>query len=67
MDAGDEIFNEYRQELSMKGQPGMGDRFMKWVHDNRWKLPIADRVEITKNGNTYKSSLTMMVWPFRSI
>ena len=54
MDSGDEIFDEYRQHLSMKGQPGVGDRFMKWVHDNRWKLPDADRVKITKNGNTYR-------------
>ena len=29
IDAGDEIYNEYRQQLSMKGQPGMGDGFMK--------------------------------------
>lgn len=27
VDAGDEIFNEYRQQLSMKGQPGIGDGF----------------------------------------
>ena len=53
IDAGNEIFDEYRKELSMKGQPGMGDRFMKWVHYNRWKLPDADRVNITKNGGTY--------------
>jgi len=53
MDAGDEIFDEYRRQLSMGGQPGVGDKFMKWVHDNRWKLPDADRVKITKNGNTY--------------
>jgi len=53
MDAGDEIFDEYRQQLSMKGQPGVGDRFMKWVHDNRWKFPAVDRVTITKNGNSY--------------
>lgn len=53
MDAGDEIFDEYRQNLSMKGQPGVGDRFMKWVHDNRWRLSDADRVKITKNGDSY--------------
>lgn len=53
IDAGDEIFDEYRQQLSMKGQPGVGDRFMKWVHDNRWGLPDCDRVTITKNGQTY--------------
>lgn len=53
MDAGDEIFTEYRQNLSMSGGPGMGDSFMKWVHDNRWKLPPEDRVTITKNGDSY--------------
>ncbi len=53
IDAGDEIFDEYRQQLSMKGQPGVGDSFMKWVHDNRWRLPGSDRVTITKNGDSY--------------
>ncbi len=53
MDAGEEIFDEYRQQLSMKGQPGVGDRFMKWVHDNRWSFPEANRVQITKNGESY--------------
>ena len=53
IDAGDEIFDEYRQQLSMKGQPGVGDQFMKWVHDNRWKFPETDRVPITKNGKSY--------------
>jgi hypothetical protein len=53
IDAGDEIFDEYRQQLSMKGQPGVGDRFMKWVHDNRWSLPASDRVTITKNSDSY--------------
>lgn len=53
LDAGDEIFDEYRHQLSMKGQPGMGDAFMKWVHDNRWNFPGTDRVTITKNGESY--------------
>ena len=53
IDAGDEIFDEYRQQLSMKGQPGVGDRFMKWVHDNRWSLPDSQRVTITRNGDSY--------------
>ena len=26
---------------------------MKWVHDNRWKWPNADRVKITKAGYSY--------------
>ena len=53
LDAGDEIFDEYRQQLSLKGQPGMGDRFMKWVHDNRWTLHDSNMVAITKNGESY--------------
>ncbi len=53
IDAGDEIFDEYRQQLSMKGQPGVGDLFMKWVHDNRWSLPAPHRVTITRNSDSY--------------
>jgi hypothetical protein len=53
IDSNDEIFDEYRSNLSMKGQPGVGDRFMKWVHDNRWTFPLQDRVVITKNGVSY--------------
>ncbi|MBF0096956.1 MAG: hypothetical protein HQM04_09095 [Magnetococcales bacterium] len=48
LDDGDEIFDEYRKNISMSGQPGVGDKFMKWVHDNRWNLPESNRVEITK-------------------
>ena len=29
IDDGNEIFDEYRKQLSMSGQPGIGDRFMK--------------------------------------
>lgn len=53
LDAGDEIFDEYRQQLSMRGQPGVGDRFMKWIHDNRWNFPDTYRVTITKNSESY--------------
>jgi hypothetical protein len=53
IDAGDEIFTEYRNNLSLKGQPGVGDIFMKWVHDSRWKLPDSNRVTITKDGETF--------------
>jgi len=53
LDSNDEIFTEYRSNLSLSGQPGVGDRFMKWVNDNRWKFPDVDRVTITKNGDSY--------------
>lgn len=55
IDAGDEIFAEYRRRLAMRGQPGVGDRFMKWAHDNRWGLPDCQRVKITKNGASYRA------------
>jgi len=53
IDAGDEIYNEYRKLLSMKGQHGMGNAFMKWVHDHRHNPGYCDRVTITKNGDSY--------------
>lgn len=53
LDEGDEIFTEYRQQLSMKGQPGLGDRFMKWVNDHRHNPKYCDRVKITKTGDSY--------------
>lgn len=53
LDDGDEIFNEYLHQLSLSGQPGMGDRFMKWVFDHRWQLPARDRVKITASGESY--------------
>ena len=53
IDVGDEIYNEYRNKLSLSGAPGVGDKFLKWVHDNRWSLPEEDRVFITLSGDTY--------------
>ncbi len=53
IDDGEKIFDEYRRQLAMRGQPGMGDAFMKWVHDNRWSLPDSQRVKITENGDSY--------------
>lgn len=53
VDSGGEIFEEYRTNLSMSGQPGVGDRFLKWVHDNQWNVQKVDRINITKNGDCY--------------
>lgn len=53
LDDGDEIFDEYRGELSMSGQPGVGDKFLKWLHYNRYSFPESDRVMITPNGDSY--------------
>lgn len=53
LDVGGEIFNEYKLHLSFKGEPGVGDAFLKWVHDNQWNCQKVDRVEIHQNGDTY--------------
>jgi hypothetical protein len=54
IDNGDEIFGEYRKHLSLRGKPGVGDKFLKWVHDNRWSLPEANRVAIKRKGDTFE-------------
>ena len=53
LDAGDEIFTEYRRQLHLSGLPGIGDAFVKWVHENRYLLPDESRVAITPNGDSY--------------
>lgn len=53
IDSGDEICSEYRKQLSLKGQPGVGDGFMKWVHDHGWGSSKVERVVITKDGESY--------------
>lgn len=47
LDYGDLIFDEYRNNLRLAGQPGTGDMFMKWVHDNSWNPAVCHRVVIT--------------------
>jgi len=54
LDDGDEIYDEYRGQLSLSGEPGVGDRFMLWVHDNRWKFADEDRVVINQDGVSYR-------------
>ncbi|MDH3890584.1 MAG: hypothetical protein OEV49_05835 [candidate division Zixibacteria bacterium] len=53
VDVGGEIFDEYRKGLSMRGQPGQGDVFMKWLHDHQWMDTLVDRVDITPTGDSY--------------
>lgn len=42
LDDGDRIVGEYRANLSQSGQPGTGDMFMKWVHDNRFNDSLCE-------------------------
>ncbi len=53
IDSGNEIYGEYLQNLRLSGRKGIGNAFMKWVHDNCWGLPDIDRIAITKNGESY--------------
>ncbi|MDR2897618.1 MAG: hypothetical protein LBU99_02300 [Spirochaetaceae bacterium] len=53
LDFDDEIFIEYINNLSLSGQPGQGDAFIKWLHQNRWSFPDSQRVKITKAGDSY--------------
>lgn len=47
IDSADRIFDEYRQNLSLSGQPGTGDAFMKWVHDFRWQTELCEMRGVT--------------------
>lgn len=53
IDAGKEIFAEYKRHLSLSGQPGVGDGFMKWVCIHCLSSLDSHRVTITKTGDTY--------------
>lgn len=53
LDAGNEIYDEYMRQLAISKQPGMGDRFMKWVNDHRWNFDVSQRVPITRSGDSY--------------
>ena len=48
LDDGELIFNEYKKHLSFTGEPGVGDAFFKWLHDNRYYLEKCEIVLITE-------------------
>ena len=71
IDAGGLIVDEYRRNLSARGQPGPGDAFLKWLLTHEWsgqkvtRVPITERaddeedfVELSKplDGTTYDRS-----------
>ncbi len=55
IDESDEIFSEYINQpyLSLKGQPGVGDLFVKWIADNQWNVNLINRVRITQVDDTF--------------
>lgn len=48
VDAGGLIFKEYLRNLRPKGEPGVGDAFMKWFLDNHYNPARCTRVPITQ-------------------
>ena len=49
-----EIYGEYRNNLAIRGEPGVGDRFMKWVHDNQCIPEKVEQISITKSNSSYE-------------
>ena len=47
----DRILREYRGNASMAGQPGVGDAFIKWAHDNIGRPELVSIVRITPKFN----------------
>ena len=47
LDANGLICAEYRRYLSMAGQPGTGDAFVRWVHDNQYNPDLCTRIPLT--------------------
>ncbi len=54
LDEADEIFTEYRRHLSLSGQPGQGDLFVKWVHDHRYQSKYITLVPVTQTPDSYE-------------
>ena len=51
IDDGNRIVDEYRRHLSLRGRPGVGDAFMKWVWDNRFNPRYCEQVTIHARPN----------------
>ena len=53
LDDDGEIFAEYLANLSLGGEPGLGNAFARWVQNNQWNVNKVERVTITKYGESY--------------
>jgi hypothetical protein len=47
LDGDDRILSEYRVYCCVAGQPGLGDSFVRWVHDNIGRRDLVQCVNIT--------------------
>ncbi len=45
MDSNELIFKEYLTYANLKGQPGIGDLFLKWLHDKRGFEDVFEQVD----------------------
>jgi hypothetical protein len=45
------ILEEYSKYLSYKGQPGAGDMFFKYLHDNMYQGQLVEQIPITPVAN----------------
>ena len=50
IDDGMQILLEYISAVSLRGQPGLGHVFVKWVFDNQAVPSRCERVPLTQNG-----------------
>jgi hypothetical protein len=51
LDDGLRILREYMNNVSMSGQPGAGDMFLKWVFDNQAVSERCELVPLTQQSN----------------
>ncbi|MEW6236133.1 MAG: hypothetical protein AB1656_12165 [Candidatus Omnitrophota bacterium] len=49
------IINEYSNKLNQKGQPGVGDAFLKWILTNNRNPCLCEQVKITPT-NSHKNN-----------
>jgi hypothetical protein len=60
------IVDECLRNLNMAGQPGIGDQFAKWIHDNQWRPETCVHVAITPAEGSFaelSTELTELVDP----
>jgi hypothetical protein len=53
IDDASRILDEYRRHCSLKGQPGMGDKFIKWVYDSIAKTDLLCQVAINETNGSF--------------
>ena len=51
LDDGNLILAEYKNRLSHSGQPGVGDAFFKWLHDNQANPAYSRKVKVNDDSH----------------